>query len=323
MTREKKNNKKTITLRQYKRNKLLKQKLYSVVRRGLYFFILASIVNFVFSYFFHTPKVFSLNNDNLELISKIEHLQNKIALLDKSVSDISYRDNNIYRVILEVDSVDKPIIGDIPINTTSFSDNRNFALIEQTWQSVNDLSYRLLQQSITFDTLQYLSLNIGKMVESLPAIWPIDKNNLRGEIGKFSLARYHPVLNYVRSHDGIDLAGTKGDPIYATANGKVIEVRLNSGYGKNIVIDHGYGYKTRYAHLSKFLVEQGDTVVRGMQIAELGSTGVSTGPHLHYEVIHNGVHVNPLSFLGKEMKDEDFYNIINSAKETIYEPLEN
>ena len=98
-------------------------------------------------------------------------------------------------------------------------------------------------------------------------------------------------------HEGIDVATQEGRPILAPSEGIVTKVTWNGGFGKILVVEHGYGYKTKYAHLSKVLVKKGDKIKRGQEIAQVGNTGRSTGPHLHYEVLLNNVPVNPLNFI--------------------------
>ena len=166
-----------------------------------------------------------------------------------------------------------------------------------------------------------LAKNKENMSLAVPAIMPIDKKLLKGHIGAYGM-RFHPKLHIWRTHKGIDLGGRIGDPVYATGNGTVKEVeitRSRRGYGTQILIDHEFGYQTRYAHLDKVWVKKGDKIMRGQRIADLGNTGISTGPHLHYEVLYMGHHVNPINYINKNMSTEEFENIISSARETTYE----
>ena len=133
--------------------------------------------------------------------------------------------------------------------------------------------------------------------------------------------RLHPILGIYRPHTGLDLGGPQGTDIYATANGTVVESNTKGGYGRQIVVDHGFGYKTRYAHLSKSLVQPGQVVRRGEKIAEMGSTGLSTSSHLHYEVIFMGTPMDPLNYFHKDMSTDELDEIIESAKEETFEQL--
>lgn len=297
----------------------LKSKVYRLIRKFLFGFILASIVNFVFSYFFYTPKVYSLTKENYELVLKLKMLQEKIGVSSNKLTDIHQRDKNIYRAILGVDSTVTPIFAPVNDVSSQYKNNRYASMLDDSWRLLNNLSFDLIKQSLSFDSLQILSSDKGKILEALPAIWPINKNLLRGNIGAFG-RRVHPIFKYVHNHDGADFAAPKGSEVYATAQGVVISSGASgNGYGTEVMLDHGFGYKTRYAHLSKTLVKVGQEIKRGMEIGKVGNTGNSTSPHLHYEVIYRGRPVNPLNYFSKAMRDEDFYKIINSAKETTYE----
>ncbi len=294
------------------RTKLLKSNIYRVVRKFLLGFIAVSIINFTYSYFFYTPKVYSLIKENNELFLKLQILQDKISSATDHVFEIESRNDNIYKTILGVDigptQTPSVMYGDEKL----YEDSRYADLIDDAWSGVSDLSHRLFIQSISFDTLQLLSSDKGKILESLPAIWPIDKNDFR-RISSYFGNRTHPIFKYRHFHKGLDLSAPKHSPIYATASGVVVLAGWNKGYGNNVVLEHGYGYKTRYAHANKLIVKRGDVVSRGELIAEVGNTGNSTSDHLHYEVLYKNIHINPLSYLGKDMSAEDFYRIINEA----------
>ncbi|MDR0907786.1 MAG: M23 family metallopeptidase [Rikenellaceae bacterium] len=137
--------------------------------------------------------------------------------------------------------------------------------------------------------------------------------------------RVHPIYKRRIFHKGIDLPGRRGNPIYATGDGYVSYINSTGtgrgrGYGKNIVINHGFGYETRYAHLNKVLVAKGQWVKRGEIIGEMGNTGGSTGPHLHYEVLYHDNNVNPISYFKRDMDPAEFENIITTANDNaIYE----
>lgn len=149
------------------------------------------------------------------------------------------------------------------------------------------------------------------MLAAIPAIRPI-KNMKRISSG-FGY-RYHPILKILRPHTGIDIAAPKGTPIYATADGVVSRESPGSGYGITVVLNHGYSYKTLYAHLSKKAVRPGKRVKRGDIIGYVGSTGLSFGPHLHYEVIKGGVRVNPVHYFFNDITPEEYDMILESSK---------
>lgn len=297
----------------------LRVRAYRVIRKVLIGFIMASVVNFVFSYFFHTPKVYSLGHRNTELLMQYRMLQDKIDVASRELSEIESRDKGIYRSLFALDTL-PPLVSLDPldyVDPSRFAHNRYGAAMSYAGGSLSLLRERLYRQSVSLDTLQTMAKDKERMTEAIPAIWPLDRNRIRN-IGSFGI-RVHPILGTVMRHDGVDFSGEMNTPIYATADGVVSKNGVESGYGNSVVIDHGYGYQTRYAHLNKSLVKVGQRVHRGEKIALMGNTGRSTGTHLHYEVIYRGVHVNPLSYVSRDMSDEDFRSIIESAKNVIYE----
>lgn len=140
-------------------------------------------------------------------------------------------------------------------------------------------------------------LKVNKnLYESIPAIVPTEGSYSSDSFGM----RFHPILHINKMHNGIDILNDIGTPVNASGKGKVVFVGTRGGYGLAVEIDHGFGYKTVYAHLSSTLVQEGQTVKRGQMIANSGNSGLSSGPHLHYEVIHNGQNLNPSDFFFDE-----------------------
>jgi murein DD-endopeptidase MepM/ murein hydrolase activator NlpD len=179
-------------------------------------------------------------------------------------------------------------------------------------------------ESKSLDDLQLLSKDKELMAASIPAIWLINKRDLRGHIGAFG-SRLHPIHNRYIEHKGLDFGARTGDPVYATGNGEVViseQGEAKRSYGQQIVIDHGFGYKTRYAHLSKRFVTEGQYVKRGELIGYVGSTGGSTGPHLHYEVLYMNNNVDPINYFRRDMSVEELDEIIEQAKATTFETIE-
>ena len=239
------------------------------------------------------------------------------------LNEIKHRDNRVYRTLFAADTLTiDGIYSPYPDSKYAALRGDDYSsLMTSTWIKLDELARKTYLESRSLDELQILAKNKENMSLAVPAIMPIDKKLLRGHIGAYGM-RFHPKLHIWRPHKGIDLGGTIGDPIYATGNGTVKEVeitRSRRGYGTQIVIDHEFGYQTRYAHLDKVWVKEGDKIVRGQRIADLGNTGISTGPHLHYEVMYMGHHVNPINYINKNMSAEEFEDIISSARETTYE----
>lgn len=294
--------------------------LYRYTRLLLIIFILALIANFMFSYFFYTPKMWALRQQNNDIVMKYELLKDKIAADTRKLNEIRTRDAAVYHSIFSIDTLNIKGVWS-PYPETKYKDAqyaRYTPLMQSSWSELDGLTRLLYAQSVSFDQIEKLAVDKDMMAECIPAIWPIDKRKLRGSIGAFG-GRIDPVYGGWGGHKGIDLAAPHGTPIYATAMGTVMQDDNGRGYGIQIMINHGFGYKTRYAHLSGKSVKPGDVVKRGQIIGYMGSTGKSTGTHLHYEVIYRNNPVNPIGYFSKNMTQEEFKEIIDRAKETIYE----
>jgi murein DD-endopeptidase MepM/ murein hydrolase activator NlpD len=298
----------------------LRVRFYRFLRHVLIAFLFASLVTMLFSYFFYTPKMRRINERREELLLEYEVLGRRIASASQELATIRHRDNTVYRALFAVDSLS--IDG---VNTpypdskyASFANDRFAPLIGGTWRALDAFGRHLYAESISLDELFPLAAAKERMAESIPAIWPVNIAHVRN-IGNYG-RRTDPVYGTPNAmHKGMDFSGNTGEPIYATGTGTVTVPSGYSGYGKQVMIDHGFGYKTRYAHLNRILVEPGQHVVRGEKIAEMGNTGKSTASHLHYEVIFRGAAVNPVSYFSREMSDADFRSIIESARETTFD----
>ncbi len=299
--------------------------IYTVLRYLFLGFILASVVNLVFTYFFYTPKQYRIGRNNAEVIVKYNILREKIRSADRTLDELKHRDNAVYRSLFGADTLSIPgIYTDYPEEKYAALGDDHFAsLMTDTWKYLDRMGRRIYLQSVSLDELQVMARDKEKMATAIPAIMPVDARNLRGGVGPFG-NRLHPIYHKYIFHKGVDLAGRIGDPIYAAGDGYVSYTNSGgtgrAGYGLNVVIDHGFGYQTRYAHLSKILVTPGQFVKRGELIAELGNTGGSVGPHLHYEVLFMGANVNPINYFKRDMDPAEFEKIIESANDNaIYE----
>ena len=255
---------------------------------GAYFFI-ASITN-------PGNSLIALKSENETLRTKLLTLSDQYKLLNKQVERLSKYDRELRLAAdLEPISDEEKKLG---IGGGSFDNSLDFLNDGSSFKLKKALSFvDEVARKIEFEKSQYdeigtkLSEN-KKLFESIPAIKPCD-----GTVGMHGFGmRLHPILGIKRMHDGIDILADRGTPVHATGNGKIEFVGYKGGYGLCIEIDHGFGYRSVYAHLSKTLVKRGETVKRGELIGKTGSSGLATGPHLHYEVHHNGVYENPTGF---------------------------
>lgn len=299
--------------------------VYIVLRYILIGFILASVVNLAFSFFFFTPKMYLISRGNAEAVIRYNVLNEKIRSSERRLDELKHRDNKVYRPLFGTDTL--AVAGawnDYPDEKyASLEGDRFSPLMVDAWRGLDHLARRLYVESRSLDELQLLALDKEKMATAIPAIIPIDPHHLRGSISGFG-NRFHPIYKRIIHHKGVDLPGRTGDPVYAAGDGFVSEVNSagtgRRGYGKFVIVNHGFGYKTRYAHLDKTLVTPGQWVKRGEQIGEMGNTGGSLGSHLHYEVIYLGVPVNPVSYFKRDMDPAEFQKIIESANsDMIYE----
>lgn len=300
-------------------------KRYFFVRRCLLFFLAALVVNLVYSLTYYTPKLRALEQEGNLIANQFSILDSRFGSTEERLAELSHRDNYVYRSLFGADTLSiAGIYREFPSDIYEDYNSDYNGIVRNSWQRLDALTRRIYRQSVSLDQLQVLSKNKEKMAASIPAIWPINKKDLRGPIGAFG-RRLHPIYKRYIPHKGIDFGGRKGDPIYATGNGKVVHSEKGlrrKGYGQQLVIDHGFGYKTRYAHLNERLVKIGQEVKRGELIGYMGSTGGSTGPHLHYEVIYMGNHVDPINYFRRDMSEAEFEHIIEQAKTTTFETIE-
>jgi murein DD-endopeptidase MepM/ murein hydrolase activator NlpD len=243
----------------------------------------------------------SLRQENEALAAEVDQMRSLMEELDRSIASLTEKDEEL-RVVAGLPEIDSDVrrvgVGGPGTSATSATlarlNPRTAAKVESTGQDLGALLRRaaLLRTSMDEATTQ-IQRNRERMA-SVPTILPAN-----GHLSSlFSGSRYHPVLRVSRPHKGIDIAARVGEPILAAAKGRVIFAgNRGNGYGYMVEIDHGYGYVTRYAHASRLHVRSGQSVDRGFRIADVGATGLVSGPHLHYEVEQNGRQVDPLNFV--------------------------
>lgn len=262
-----------------------------------------------FLYFIDSPKEKELIRENEQWRLQYAIMSKRIADMEKVLTNIEDRDDNIYRVIFEAepihDNVRKAGFGgsDRYKGLMGFDNSEQ---IVKTTKNLDILSKRIYIQSKSLDDVYQMARNKEKMLASIPAIMPVAKENLTRIASGYGM-RIHPVFKVRKMHTGMDFTAPTGTEIHSTGDGKVVKViSERRGYGKQVVIDHGYGYRTRYAHMSKFNVRVGQKIKRGDVIGYVGNTGTSTGPHLHYEVEKNGAKINPANFYSNDLSPEEY-----------------
>ena len=302
-----------------------RRRAWVVLRALLVGFAAVSLFNLLFSMYFYTPKMYRLAARNEQMLVKYRILRDKVAEMSSTLDQIKHRDNSVYRPLFGVDTLSVEGIY-TPYPESKYADLQGDAfadLMTDTWMDLDLAARRLYLQSVSLDQLQTLSADKEKMTTALPAIMPINRKALHGDhIGAFGW-RNHPIYHRYIFHKGIDLGSDRGTPVYSSGDGVVSFVNARGtgrrGYGKHIIIDHVFGYKTKYAHLHEVDVVEGQRVRRGEIIGKVGNTGGSTGPHLHYEVLSMGSPVNPINYFRRDMASEDFERIVESANATTFE----
>jgi len=289
-------------------------------------FAIASVFMIIYGLFFDTPKSHNLRRQNAELRVKYELLNKRFDETDRLLTDIQERDNTVYRSIFELDIIPSEVreagIGSADRYAKLDGFENSDILISMT-EKLDMITKKVYLQSKSFDQVSVLAKNKEKMMLCVPAINPVALRGPLRVIENFG-GRMDPVYHRWAYHEGIDISGPKGTPIYATGDGYVELTEYSfRGYGNQILINHGFGYHTRYAHLTRVLVQQGQRVKRGEKIGLMGSTGKSTGSHLHYEVLVRNKPVNPVNYLSRDMELSDYEDIIGSApkaKHDVKEP---
>lgn len=272
----------------------------------------------LYSSYFESPKELILKNEVTELEFYYENLQKEVKRLDHILGEMEHRDDNIYRAVLGAEPIEKSIREGGVGGADRYEGIKNKDIIHEEFilklhAGVDKLRRKVYIESKSQDDVVQLAEKKEKLFAAIPAIQPISNKELIALASGFGL-RIHPVYKVKKMHTGIDFAASIGTPIYATADGLVDKVDVSfSGYGKMVEIDHGFGYRTRYAHMHGFTVRNGQRIKRGELIGYVGNTGLSTAPHLHYEVFINRIHVNPVYYFFNDLNAADYEKVIELA----------
>lgn len=275
--------------------------------------ILAVLYNLIFSAFFDTAREKELMRENNQLELQYEMLNDKFDQVESVLNDLQERDNNIYRVIFETDPIPSSVRQAGYGGSERYEELRsheNSELIINTAERLDELSKQLYVQSKSYDEIINMAKNNEKMLASIPAIMPVSNEDLTRTASGYGW-RIHPIYKIKKLHEGMDFTAPVGTKIYATGDGVVEEVKNSKrGYGKRVVIDHGFGYKTRYAHMNEFNVQRGEQVKRGDVIGYVGNSGLSVAPHLHYEVEKDDEKMNPVHYYFNDLTPEQYEKMI-------------
>ncbi|MBK7967554.1 MAG: M23 family metallopeptidase [Bacteroidetes bacterium] len=276
--------------------------------------IVFSVVIVAIAYaYLDSPKEKQLKREISQLTLQYEILQQRFEHVDNVLKDIQHRDDNIYRVIFEAEPIPATVrkAGYGGVNRyKALEGMENSDLIISAARKLDELTKQLYVQSKSFDEIVELAKDKSHMLASIPAIQPVSNKDLTRIASGFGY-RIHPIYKTSKMHEGIDFTAPVGTDIYAAGNGNVKEVVYGDrGYGNYVLISHGFGYETLYAHMSKVNARPGQKVKRGDVIGNVGSTGASTARHLHYEVIKQGSTINPINFFYNDLTPEEYEKMI-------------
>ena len=288
---------------------------YWLRQTGIYIIagiILGIIFLYLFLILFPSPREKQLQQEKEEILSQMKVLNQQVDQMQAVMSDLQERDNNLYRVLFGAEP--------IPLNVRQGTQRKieyyeqiakmtNSQLAAELVLKVDILEKELYVQSKSYDEVVNLAKTRELRMENIPAIQPILNKDLTRIASGFGL-RIDPVYHTSKFHHGMDFTAPTGTEIYATGNAIVKFNGWRQGYGNTIILDHGFGYETLYAHLYKSLVRKGQKVHRSDIIALVGNTGKSTGPHLHYEVRLNGRPVDPRNYYFYDLSPEEYDQMI-------------
>lgn len=244
-------------------------------------------------------------------------LSDRLDDMQEVMDELQERDNNVYRAIFEAE----PIASSVRKSGFSSQDRytelygyKTSDLVLGVAKKLDDVASQLYYQTKSYDALFEMAKNKAQMLACIPAIMPVKESDL-SQISSYFGYRSDPIYKVEKYHSGIDFAAPSGTEVFAPGDGIVVKTESNHwGYGNMVTIDHGFGYKTRYAHLLKFAVREGQKIKRGQLVGFIGSTGKATGPHLHYEVLKNDTHVDPIHFFFNDLTPEQYEKILEQAE---------
>ena len=268
--------------------------------------------------FVNTPKeiVQEREIDNYELQLKV--LNKKLEQVESTLANIEKRDNNLYRAYFEASPIpeDQRKAGFGGVNRYDYLEGfESSDLIVNTTERLDILTKELVIQSKSLDEIELLAKNKESLLSSIPSIQPVNSSALRRMASGYGY-RIDPFTKARRMHFGMDFSAPRGTEIYATGDGTVTRADSRAaGFGKHVRIDHGFGYVTIYAHMDSYKVVKGDKVKRGDLIGYVGSSGRSVAPHLHYEIVKDGVKINPINFYSGSLSPAEFEELVKVASQ--------
>jgi murein DD-endopeptidase MepM/ murein hydrolase activator NlpD len=294
----------------------------AMLMRALAFFVgsllIAIVYYLIFAIFIDSPKEKTLLREIDQLTLQYDIIQKDMSNLEKIIGQLEETDDNLYRTIFEAEPIPATLreggVGGVN-RYKELEGYNNSNIVIETAKRLDKIRKRIVVQSKSFDELIKLAKNKEDMLKCIPAILPISNKDLTRTASGFGW-RIHPIYKISKFHYGMDFTAPSGTDVYATGNGVVAAViSTKRGLGNHIIINHGFGYKSVYAHLDRANVKVGQKVSRGDVIGFVGSTGLSVAPHLHYEVKLNDVNVDPVYYFN-DLTSEEYERMIEIASKT-------
>jgi murein DD-endopeptidase MepM/ murein hydrolase activator NlpD len=280
---------------------------------------LAGLYGFVFAFIFDSPKERALKREIEQLTLQYDLMNREMENVEKVLGHLEETDDNLYRTIFEAEPVPASYREGGIGGVNRYEELEGFSnsdLIIETATRLDKIRKKIYVQSESFDHLIALSKEKEEMLSSIPAIQPVSNKDLKRTAGGYGY-RIHPIYKISKFHAGMDFTAPTGTDVYATGNGVVSLVKSERReLGNHIIIDHGFGYQTVYAHLDHFNVRVGQKVNRGDIIGFVGSTGLSTAPHLHYEVKVSGRNVDPAMYFFNDLTPAEYDSMIEIASKS-------
>ncbi|MGB1635656.1 MAG: M23 family metallopeptidase [Flavobacteriales bacterium] len=294
-----------------------KEILRSVALRVVWVGAIGASSVWLFDQVFQSPADRSRDREIAFLERQLQDMRSEVETMEAALSSMAIRDDAVYRTLLGVqpvpDHLRNPGVG----GTDRYADVRGHVHSEEVADlkgRIAALQRSMVTQSKSLDEVTTMALESEDRLESIPAIQPIRNDDLNRMAGGWGY-RIHPIYKVRKFHYGMDFSAPEGTEIFATGDGVVVKVkRLYNGYGRHVVIRHGFGYETLYAHMSKSIVRKGDRVKRGQVIGLVGSTGTSTSAHLHYEVHKDGVKVNPAHYYFNDLTPAEYEAMLEASE---------
>jgi murein DD-endopeptidase MepM/ murein hydrolase activator NlpD len=264
-----------------------------------------------------------LSNRNKTLRMEWRVLETELTKKYNQLSSLSEQDDKNYRVILDMNplSAEERQAGVGGAEITYDPEVERYMHIKNLYTRLEKLKHQLDVEMQSYEQLNKIATGKITMWASRPAIQPISNKDLSRLHTTYG-TRFHPIFNQYRDHKGLDFTAPKGTPVYATGDGRVSMAYYSSSYGNVVYLDHGFDYETRYAHLSAFNVHPGQFVRRGEVIGYVGNTGISAAPHLHYEVLREGNHINPINFFQRDLSNKEYERLISISHASSNGPLD-